>query len=121
MAENCIFCKLASRQIPVHPLYEDAEFLAFHDLNPQAPVHVLVIPKAHFATLMDVDGYGTGWAARSTRSKRRRRRWVWRQRASASSSIRAKTEGRPWRICTFICSAGASCSGRPADRAPAAK
>ncbi|MCW3097460.1 MAG: hypothetical protein JWL77_3078 [Chthonomonadaceae bacterium] len=54
MAENCIFCKLASRQIPVEPVYEDEEFLAFHDMHPQAPVHVLVIPKAHFATLMDV-------------------------------------------------------------------
>ena len=54
MAENCIFCKIASHEIPVIPLYEDAEFLAFHDLNPQAPVHVLVIPKAHYATVMDV-------------------------------------------------------------------
>ena len=54
MAESCIFCKLASRQIPVTPVYEDDEFLAFHDLNPQAPVHVLLIPRAHFATLLDV-------------------------------------------------------------------
>ncbi len=53
MAENCIFCKLASRQIPVHPIYEDEEFMAFHDMAPQAPVHVLVIPKAHFASLLD--------------------------------------------------------------------
>lgn len=54
MAENCIFCKLASRQIPVQPVYENEEFLAFHDLAPQAPVHVLVIPKAHFASLLEV-------------------------------------------------------------------
>lgn len=58
MAENCIFCKLASRQIPVQPVYEDEEFMAFHDMHPQAPVHVLVIPKAHFATLMDVTDAG---------------------------------------------------------------
>jgi histidine triad (HIT) family protein len=58
MAENCIFCKLASRQIPVTPVYEDEEFVAFHDLNPQAPTHVLVIPKAHFASLMDVTDSG---------------------------------------------------------------
>lgn len=50
----CIFCKIASRDIPIVPLYEDEEFLAFHDVSPQAPVHVLVIPKAHYATLMDV-------------------------------------------------------------------
>jgi histidine triad (HIT) family protein len=54
MAENCIFCKIASQQIPVTPVYEDAEFMAFHDMNPQAPVHVLLIPKAHFASLMEV-------------------------------------------------------------------
>jgi len=54
MAENCIFCKLASRQIPVQPVYEDEEFLAFHDMNPQAPVHVLVIPKAHYASILEV-------------------------------------------------------------------
>lgn len=54
MVENCIFCKLASRQITVEPVYEDEEFLAFHDLNPQAPTHLLLIPKAHFATMMEV-------------------------------------------------------------------
>lgn len=54
MVENCIFCKLASRQIPVTPVYEDEEFVAFHDLDPQAPTHVLVIPRAHFASLMDI-------------------------------------------------------------------
>ncbi len=58
MAENCIFCKLAARQIPVQPVYEDEEFLAFQDLNPQAPVHLLVIPKAHFASLLEVTDSG---------------------------------------------------------------
>ena len=58
MAENCVFCKLALRQIPVEPLYEDEEFLAFHDMNPQAPVHVLLIPKAHFTSVMDVTDSG---------------------------------------------------------------
>ena len=54
MSEDCIFCKIAAKQIPVTPVFEDDEFLAFRDLNPQAPVHVLVIPKKHFATVMDV-------------------------------------------------------------------
>ena len=58
MSESCVFCKLASREIPVQPVYEDEEFMAFHDLNPQAPVHVLVIPKAHFASVMDVTDSG---------------------------------------------------------------
>jgi histidine triad (HIT) family protein len=54
-SEDCLFCKIASRQIPVEPVYEDEEFLAFRDLHPQAPVHVLLIPKAHYPTLMEMD------------------------------------------------------------------
>lgn len=54
-SENCLFCKIAAKQIPVEPVFEDNEFIAFRDLHPQAPVHVLLIPKAHFATLMDME------------------------------------------------------------------
>jgi histidine triad (HIT) family protein len=52
---NCIFCKIVAGQIPARKAYEDEELLAFHDINPWAPVHVLVIPKLHVATLYDVD------------------------------------------------------------------
>ena len=58
MPDECIFCKIATRQIPVEPIYEDEEFLAFHDLNKQAPVHVLLIPKEHYATILDVEDAG---------------------------------------------------------------
>ena len=51
---NCIFCKIVAGQIPAKKVYEDAELLAFHDIHPWAPVHVLVIPKQHIATLSDV-------------------------------------------------------------------
>ncbi|MCE2910307.1 MAG: histidine triad nucleotide-binding protein [Burkholderiaceae bacterium] len=51
---NCIFCKIVAGQIPSRKAYEDDELLAFHDINPWAPVHVLVIPKQHIATLADV-------------------------------------------------------------------
>lgn len=54
MTDDCVFCKIATKLIPVDPLYEDDEFIAFRDLNPQAPVHVLLIPKAHYDTVMDV-------------------------------------------------------------------
>ncbi|HZT40882.1 MAG TPA: histidine triad nucleotide-binding protein [Chthonomonadaceae bacterium] len=54
MPEDCVFCKIGSGQIPVQPVYEDEEFVAFRDLNPQAPVHVLLIPRAHYPTLMDM-------------------------------------------------------------------
>jgi histidine triad (HIT) family protein len=55
MADECIFCKIGRGDIPVTPVYEDDEFIAFHDTNKQAPVHVLVIPKVHYPTVMDVD------------------------------------------------------------------
>lgn len=51
---NCIFCKIAAGQIPSKKAYEDAELIAFHDINPWAPVHVLIVPKEHIATLADV-------------------------------------------------------------------
>ncbi|HZO90881.1 MAG TPA: histidine triad nucleotide-binding protein [Chthonomonadaceae bacterium] len=58
MPEECVFCKIASKQIPVEPVYEDEEFLAFRDLNPQAPVHVLLIPKKHYPTFLDMEDAG---------------------------------------------------------------
>ncbi len=53
--ENCLFCKIAAKQIPASIVYEDEELLVFKDINPAAPVHLLVIPKAHVATLSDCD------------------------------------------------------------------
>jgi histidine triad (HIT) family protein len=44
---DCIFCRIAGHEIPANAVYEDDELFAFHDLNPQAPVHVLIIPKQH--------------------------------------------------------------------------
>ncbi len=51
---NCIFCKIIAKEIPARVVYEDAHVLAFDDLNPQAPCHVLVIPKKHITTANDV-------------------------------------------------------------------
>ena len=48
--EDCLFCKMAAGQIPTNKLYEDEQVLAFYDINPQAPVHFLVIPKRHIAS-----------------------------------------------------------------------
>ncbi|MDO4493005.1 MAG: histidine triad nucleotide-binding protein [Clostridia bacterium] len=45
--ENCLFCKIAAGEIPSNKAYEDETVLAFHDIAPQAPVHVLIIPKTH--------------------------------------------------------------------------
>jgi histidine triad (HIT) family protein len=51
--DNCIFCKIAAGDIPSTRVYEDDEFVAFKDINPAAPVHVLVIPRKHIETLSD--------------------------------------------------------------------
>ena len=52
--ENCIFCKIANGEIPSNKVYEDDQVLAFYDLDPQAPVHVLIIPKAHYDSILAV-------------------------------------------------------------------
>jgi histidine triad (HIT) family protein len=52
---DCIFCKIAAKQIPAKTVYEDDDVIAFHDINPAAPVHFLIIPKHHIATLADCD------------------------------------------------------------------
>ena len=51
---NCIFCKIVAGQIPAKKVHEDDELLVFHDIHPWAPVHLLVIPKQHIATLEEV-------------------------------------------------------------------
>ena len=54
MSASCLFCKIISRQIPGDIVYEDDEVIAFNDIYPQAPTHVLVVPKRHIETLNDV-------------------------------------------------------------------
>lgn len=51
---DCIFCKILKREIPSKIVYEDEQCLAFEDINPQAPVHILVIPKKHISTALDM-------------------------------------------------------------------
>ncbi|HHW40291.1 MAG TPA: histidine triad nucleotide-binding protein [Syntrophomonadaceae bacterium] len=51
---DCIFCKIAAREIGSTVVYEDEEFLAFRDINPVAPTHVLLIPKKHVSSLLEV-------------------------------------------------------------------
>jgi histidine triad (HIT) family protein len=54
MTEKCLFCRIASGEIPAKIVTEDATCIAIRDVNPQAPVHVLVIPRAHVASLNEV-------------------------------------------------------------------
>ena len=52
---NCLFCRIAAGQIPSSKVYEDDELLAFKDIHPAAPVHLLIIPKTHLASLAEAD------------------------------------------------------------------
>ncbi|MDO8268583.1 MAG: histidine triad nucleotide-binding protein [Moraxellaceae bacterium] len=51
---DCIFCKVAAHDIPARTVFENERLIAFHDLFPQAPTHILIIPKTHYTTLNDV-------------------------------------------------------------------
>lgn len=51
---DCIFCKIATGELPAKKIYEDDDLLAFHDIQPAAPVHFLLIPKAHVASMADL-------------------------------------------------------------------
>lgn len=51
---DCLFCKIVGKEIPSRMVYEDDTVLAFEDINPQAPTHVLVVPKKHISTSLDI-------------------------------------------------------------------
>jgi len=57
---SCLFCKIIAGEIPSKKVYEDDELFAFSDINPQAPMHVLVVPKRHVATLNDLTAEDDG-------------------------------------------------------------
>ena len=50
---NCLFCKIASGQIPANKVHEDDQVVVFHDIHPWAPVHILIVPKLHLASMVD--------------------------------------------------------------------
>ena len=55
MSNDCLFCKIIAGDIPADKVYEDEHVLAFHDINPAAPVHILIIPKKHLTTVAHAD------------------------------------------------------------------
>jgi histidine triad (HIT) family protein len=57
---SCIFCKIANKEIKSQILFEDDDYIAFEDTNPQAPTHFLVIPKKHIETILDADSNTLG-------------------------------------------------------------
>jgi histidine triad (HIT) family protein len=61
---DCLFCKIISRHIPARVVYEDETMLAFEDIKPQAPVHILLIPKDHFSSLVEATEERSGLLGR---------------------------------------------------------
>ncbi len=61
---DCIFCKIVAGEIPSKKVYEDEEILAFHDINPWAPVHFLVIPKEHIQSMAQLEAQHAGLMGR---------------------------------------------------------
>jgi len=52
--QRCIFCEIVKKRVPANIVYEDERVIAFRDVNPQAPVHLLIVPKTHVPTIMDL-------------------------------------------------------------------
>lgn len=62
MSPSCIFCRIAAGEIPARVIHRDDRAVAFHDASPQAPVHVLIVPRAHHAHLLDAEAEAPGLA-----------------------------------------------------------
>lgn len=60
---DCVFCKIATGEIPSKKAYEDDQVLAFYDLDPQAPVHILIIPKEHISSALELTAENSGIVA----------------------------------------------------------
>ena len=69
--ENCLFCRMVAGEIKPDTVYEDEEILAFRDINPQAPTHILLIPKRHIATTNDLTDEDAGLVGRLALTARR--------------------------------------------------
>jgi len=52
--EDCIFCRIINKEIPASMVFEDEKMIAFNDINPQAPIHILLIPREHFSSLNEI-------------------------------------------------------------------
>jgi galactose-1-phosphate uridylyltransferase len=64
--DTCLFCKIANRELPGKIVYEDDQSVAFEDINPKAPVHILIIPRRHLVTLLDETEVMTGCSGTSS-------------------------------------------------------
>ena len=66
MAEDCIFCKIVNKEVPSAILYEDGDVVVFPDINPSAPVHLLIVTREHIPSLLDLNEASAGIVAKMT-------------------------------------------------------
>jgi len=64
MSEDCIFCKIVRGEIPANKVFEDDDCIVFHDIQPAAPVHLLMIPRRHIVSMQDVTPDDAAWLGR---------------------------------------------------------
>ena len=111
---GCLFCRIIAGEIPVHVVYQDDQTYAFADIRPQAPVHLLVLPRKHIPSLAHTAGddqalLGHMLQVCAEAAKREGvDRWFPR-----GKSIRVRMGGKLSITCTFTCSAAALCTGLP--------
>jgi hypothetical protein len=111
MSDHCVFCKIIRKEIPSNVVYEDDQALAFTDIHPAAPVHVLLIPKSHVESVDDIPAGDpmvsmlTERAVKIARQLNLREGYPW-------SSTTAITADRPSTTCTSTFWAGVSWPGR---------
>ena len=92
--DNCIFCKIVAGEIPSAKVYEDDKMVVFQDIEPKAKVHLLCVPKEHFAFLSEADDKRAALIGSMLQRWARTIRNGGLKRATASSSTRARTRDR---------------------------
>jgi len=90
---NCLFCKITAGEIPSKKIYEDEEMLAFHDINPMAPVHFLVIPKKHIENLLVLEEADTSLLGRLFHKAKELAKQLGCEEKGGRFVINAKTDG----------------------------
>jgi len=64
MSEHCVFCKIVRGELPAKIVHEDEDCLVFHDINPAAPVHLLMVPKRHIVSMQEINPEDAVWLGR---------------------------------------------------------
>ena len=112
---DCIFCKIANGEIPTTKVYEDDTVIAFNDLSPQAPIHVLIIPKEHITSAADIKPETVRLLHIFLKLQQSSERISASKTDTALLTTAALTADRQLNICTSTLWAAGSSAGRQAD------